>query len=202
MRLPRSCLAALLLAALPCLAAQSGQAPADVGRQLAQCAAPALSASNIEVDSGSGGLAIEALRERHWLELAGGASLVLRRADGRDLARVRVQLPAPGHYAQQQRWREHALLDAAARGGGKLRRLDWPGQARVVTLNKRAVDGKMEGKYVGLSLLSDAGRGVFVQWHWMNLEDYADGGALAAAQQAVLLPLLACLLPRPAGSAA
>ncbi len=187
---------AVILAVLCCHAAAAAPAPAEVGRQLARCAAPLL-ASDIEVDSGSGGFAIEALRDRHWLDLAGRASLALRRADGREVARVRIHLPAAGQYGLQQRWREHALLDAAARGGGRLRQLDLAGDARLVTLNKRAI----KGKYAGVSLLSDAGRGVFVQWHWSTLEEYADDGTLAAAQEAVLQPLLACLLAPEAGRA-
>jgi hypothetical protein len=194
-RFPTIRCAAVLAASLSWQAAAAAPAPAELGQRLAGCAAPLLQAADIEVDSGSGGFAIEALRERHWLELAGRASLTLRQADGREVARVRIHVPVAGHYAQQQRWREHALLDAAARGGGRVRQLDLADDARLVTLNKPA----MEGRYAGVSLLSDPGRGVFVQWHWTRLEEYADGGALAAAQQSVLQPLLACLLAREAG---
>lgn len=171
-------------------AAAAASAAADAGRRLAACAAPRLEAAGLEVDSGGGGFAIEGLRERHWLELAGRATLLLRDGDGRALATVRIHQPAPGQYALQQRWREHALLDAAARSQARLRQLELGDGARLVTLNKTA----MEGKYAGVSLLSDARRGVFIQWHWTRLEAYADGGTLAAAQETVLQPLLACLL--------
>jgi hypothetical protein len=188
-------LAAILLASLCCHTAAAAPSLTEVGRDLARCAAPALAVSDIEVDSGTGGYAIDALRDRHWLELAGRARLALRDAGGREVAQVRIHQPSTGQYALQQGWREHALLDAAARGGGRVRQVDLPGSARLVTLNKAT----MVGKYAGVSLLSDPRRGVFVQWHWTTLDDYAGGGALAAAQQALLEPLLACLLGREAG---
>lgn len=127
--------------------------------------------------------------DRHWLELAGRASFSLvSAADGELLATVRIDQPAPGQFAAQQGWREHALLDAAARAGGQLRQLDLPTGERLSTLNKR----DMTGKYAGISVLSAPESGLFVQWQWTRRPAYAGTRDLDAVQAAVWRDMLPC----------
>ncbi|MDB5748493.1 MAG: hypothetical protein JWP72_3341 [Massilia sp.] len=142
--------------------------------------------------------ALQMVGDRHWLELAGRASFALVAVDsGETVARVRIDQPAPGQFAQQQLWRERAMLDAAARSGARLRQVELASGARLSTLNKRSRGGKyMDGKYAGISVLSDAGRGLFVQWQWMRLAGYGGNlgkaGGLDAVQAAVWREVLPC----------
>jgi hypothetical protein len=191
---PRLSIAAMfasLLAALPApvLAGAAPLSPQAFAARLAQCAAPAYRGTGFEIEPGSGGFALQMASGRHWLELAGRASFSLVDAeDGALLATVRVDQPAPGEFARQQGWREHALLDAAARTGAQLRQLDLPGGERLSTLNKR----EMTGKYAGITVLSAPESGLFVQWQWMPVPARGGTRGLDAVQAAVWRQVLPC----------
>jgi hypothetical protein len=170
-------------------AAEPAASPPALAARLAQCAGPGYRSANFDVEPGNGGFALQAVSERHWVDLAGRASFDLVGADsGEPVATVRIDLPPPGQFARQQGLREHALLDAAARTGARLRQVELPSGARLLTLNKR----EMTGKYAGISVLSDPGSGLFVQWQWMRRDAYGDARDLDAVQAAVWRNVLPC----------
>jgi hypothetical protein len=177
------------------IAAAAPLSPQELVLRLAHCAAPDFRTADLESEHGNGGFALQLVSDRHWLELAGRTSFsLLRPGDGRPVATVRIDLPPPGQFAQQQRWREHALLDAAARSDAHLRQLDLPSGERLSTLNERGIgDAYPGGKYAGISVLSLPAAGLFVQGRWTRLEGYGDTRDLDAVQAAVWRNVLPCV---------
>lgn len=186
--------AAAAAVALPPPAAQARTgADAALARTVqrhADCTRPAFSASAVDL-SPHPGYVIEVRGEPYRVAIdARAAFALLLPGSDEAVAQVKVDRPPTAAFDEQASWRQRWLEDVAGRAGVVPTRQPLPGGAALITVNKPV----LAGRAVGLSLLIDPRRRLFVQWDWPILPRYAGIEDALAMQAAVRGRLVPCVL--------
>lgn len=188
---------ALRLFALYCVSCLSPAPPAcasspgapDVAQEYARCASSKLVPGGAVLYGGPSGYGVVVQKKSHFFEFSSRARFALNARDGRPVAQVLVDQPANRKFREDANWREYALQDVAEREGGTIERRELGDGARVLTVNRAAMDGKAAGE----SLLIDPKRNVIVQWNWHRNGSPAGVDEVRALQDALWQELGACL---------
>ncbi|MET3134795.1 hypothetical protein AAKU55_005097 [Oxalobacteraceae bacterium GrIS 1.11] len=188
-----ACLLATACLAFPVAAHAKNEKPAlaTVAQRHGECLRPSFKTDEAVASEGTGGYGIEVQGERYWVALDERMTFALLPQEGGDaIAQVKLDRPPAEDFDEQARWRARWLEDVAERAGVPLNRQALAGDAQLLTLNKKT----LTGKFVGLSLLVDTQRKLFVQWDWSKLSRYTGPQDALAAQTAVWERLIPCLL--------
>lgn len=187
--LRRLCLTAVL--ALPPYAC-AGTATDAIGRQWGECTRPQFVAVMVALDKGLGGYAIEAGGARYWIAMTERATFILQEARTREaIVRIRISRPPLTDFDEQAEWRERWLQEVAARSGVGIEHRTLRGGAELVTVTR----GTATGKFVGVSLIVDRRRKVFVELDWRRMQRYGSPADVSEMQETVWRHLLPCAFP-------
>gem|GEM_PF-2274689 len=179
--------------ALPLAVCAKADEPAlaSVAQRHGECLGSSFKTGSTVASQDVGGYGIEVQGERYWVALEGRLTFSLLQVGGGDaVAQVKLDRPPSADFDEQARWRERWLEDVAARSGVTLERRALPENAQLLTLNKKT----LSGRFLGLSLLVDPQRKLFVQWDWNKLARYTDPRDLLTTQKAVWEALIPCAL--------
>jgi len=155
-----------------------------------ECGKPLLRENSSPASLGKAGFRIDVSGESYFFDTDERVLISFESADSSGaVAHVKLDQPPVALFREQAIWRERFMQDVAERSSVELERTTPGPGLTLFTVNKSS----LKGKFVGISLLIDAVRGVAVQWDWDMSDRYGSINDVKALQDKIWKRLVPCL---------